>query len=113
MLLAETGLCDVDKARVDPVVPGGTRGCEVSRNIKSTKIRIYFGFLGNRFRSYDKAVSCYEVFGYRSHNYMTGEGGGVELSGCGDSDNWSRGDTLLVVYSRPAAWFHVTVCCRG
>jgi hypothetical protein len=56
------------------VIPGGPRGCEVSRNTKSTKI--YCGFLGNRFWSYDKAVSCYNVFGYRSHNYMAGRGGG-------------------------------------
>lgn len=61
------------------------------------------GFLGTRFRSYDKAVSYYDVFGYRRLNYV-GEVGGA------DSDNWSRGDPLLVGYRRPTAWFHVTVC---
>jgi hypothetical protein len=40
-------------------------------------------------------------------------GSGGELSGCGDSDNRSRGDLLLIAYSRNAAWFHVTICCQG
>ena len=50
----------------------------MSRKLKSTKI--YCGFLGNRFRAYDKAVSCYEVFGYRTHYCMAG-GGTYQVAG--------------------------------